>query len=296
MTVYQISTMLCLYAPTEVHLERMPTKRAMTSPSARFESKIVIQSDTGCHVWTGARDLNGYAQFKFGGRCWLGHVWIWVRKRGEIPEGQEIDHVCRNTSCVNIDHLELVTRAENMRRRKIAQATLKSRDGDDDVPDRTLRDRRKKISDDKVATAALHLRPLKAAIWYALLGETKSAAESAAKIATAGDKGVTDAELKALVKAAKGDVYEDARAGTNAYNARLTQYALMLWLVRAIESAALAPAQNVPFGVKQLQAVLAGFGGSLAGFKEVRLDLVELLHGISGDDLSLLVSELQRAA
>jgi hypothetical protein len=33
-----------------------------------------------------------------------------------VPEGLELDHLCRNTGCVNPDHLEPVTHAENMRR------------------------------------------------------------------------------------------------------------------------------------------------------------------------------------
>lgn len=35
---------------------------------------------------------------------------------GEIPQGLELDHLCRNPTCVNPDHLEPVTHAENMRR------------------------------------------------------------------------------------------------------------------------------------------------------------------------------------
>ena len=36
---------------------------------------------------------------------------------GPIPDGREIDHLCRNHRCVNPDHLEPVTHLENMRRR-----------------------------------------------------------------------------------------------------------------------------------------------------------------------------------
>jgi hypothetical protein len=37
--------------------------------------------------------------------------------KGPIPDGLEIDHTCRNTRCVNPEHLEAVTHAENLRRR-----------------------------------------------------------------------------------------------------------------------------------------------------------------------------------
>jgi hypothetical protein len=38
---------------------------------------------------------------------------LWERERGPIPEGYEPDHLCRNTLCVNLDHVEIVTKAEN---------------------------------------------------------------------------------------------------------------------------------------------------------------------------------------
>jgi hypothetical protein len=44
---------------------------------------------------------------------------------GPIPPGLELDHLCRNPLCVNPDHLEPVTRAENMRRRSVAQTHCK---------------------------------------------------------------------------------------------------------------------------------------------------------------------------
>ena len=40
---------------------------------------------------------------------------------GNIPEGLELDHLCRNTSCVNPAHLEAVTRNENMLRAKLSR-------------------------------------------------------------------------------------------------------------------------------------------------------------------------------
>lgn len=44
------------------------------------------------------------------------HQIIWEMLVGPIPDGLELDHLCRNRKCVNPDHLELVTRLENMRR------------------------------------------------------------------------------------------------------------------------------------------------------------------------------------
>ena len=45
-----------------------------------------------------------------------GHRWAYQFCIGPIPAGLQVDHLCRNTLCVNPDHLEAVTRTENIRR------------------------------------------------------------------------------------------------------------------------------------------------------------------------------------
>ena len=50
----------------------------------------------------------------------LAHRVAWEDARGPIPDGLTIDHLCRVRNCVNVEHLELVTIAENNRRKKIA--------------------------------------------------------------------------------------------------------------------------------------------------------------------------------
>jgi hypothetical protein len=44
------------------------------------------------------------------------HVLVWQAKNGEVPEGLELDHLCRNRACCNPSHLEPVTGSENVRR------------------------------------------------------------------------------------------------------------------------------------------------------------------------------------
>lgn len=44
------------------------------------------------------------------------HREIYINHHGDIPNGMVIDHLCRNRSCINIDHLEAVTNRENLKR------------------------------------------------------------------------------------------------------------------------------------------------------------------------------------
>lgn len=73
---------------------------------------------TPCWVWNLAVMPNGYGQqAKPGGRgTALAHRVYYEEARGPIPAGLDIDHLCRVRACVNPDHLEPVTRSENLRR------------------------------------------------------------------------------------------------------------------------------------------------------------------------------------
>lgn len=69
-----------------------------------------------CWLWIGGVNGRGYATIKDGGRTFYVHVLTWVESNGPVPDGLELDHLCRNTRCCNPSHLEPVTHAENMRR------------------------------------------------------------------------------------------------------------------------------------------------------------------------------------
>lgn len=83
----------------------------------RFMEKV-RSTPSGCMEWTGGTNGAGYGLFFTdwaGGRDLkeLAHRWSYAQHIGPIPEGMVIDHLCRNTLCVNPDHLEPVTRRVN---------------------------------------------------------------------------------------------------------------------------------------------------------------------------------------
>ncbi len=70
-----------------------------------------------CWVWTAYCLPGGYGQFGVSsGHMVLAHRWIWEQENGPIPEGWELDHLCRTRNCVRVSHLELVKHVVNCRR------------------------------------------------------------------------------------------------------------------------------------------------------------------------------------
>ena len=82
---------------------------------SRFWQKTQIL-DSGCWGWTGAIDAEGYARFRWQGRNALAHRVAYEHCVSSVPKGLDLDHLCRNHPCVNPEHLEPVTRRENLRR------------------------------------------------------------------------------------------------------------------------------------------------------------------------------------
>ncbi len=98
---------------------------ALDSIYLRMMAKVEIDTDSGCWNWTGgtiAPDPSSSTR-EFRGRIELyrrgyrAYRVMYELLKGDIPEGMTLHHLCRNPRCVNPDHLEPVSHAENTRRR-----------------------------------------------------------------------------------------------------------------------------------------------------------------------------------
>lgn len=81
----------------------------------RFHEKYEVDATSGCWQWTAAT-TNGYGRVKWNGVLHLAHRLSYEHYVGDIPDGLELDHLCRNRGCINPAHLEPVTRRENILR------------------------------------------------------------------------------------------------------------------------------------------------------------------------------------
>jgi hypothetical protein len=79
---------------------------------------------TPCHIWIRSLDEHGYGQRSQGGRMRRAHIVAWEEQNGLVPDGFELDHLCRVRACRNPDHLELVTSQENFRRGNAPNAVI----------------------------------------------------------------------------------------------------------------------------------------------------------------------------
>ena len=101
--------------------ERRGPYRVRRSLEERFWARIAAVDWEQCWPWLGAISDNGYGNISW--RDWSGgvgvtrhvstHIYAYTLLVGPVPEGLELDHICRRRHCCNPAHLEPVTRREN---------------------------------------------------------------------------------------------------------------------------------------------------------------------------------------
>ncbi|WP_278255634.1 HNH endonuclease signature motif containing protein [Nocardioides convexus] len=77
---------------------------------------FVSFDDSGCWLWVGKVNPNGYGAFAVNGKWRYAHRVALALLVEEVPIDLEVDHLCEVRDCVNPDHLEVVTAGTNMRR------------------------------------------------------------------------------------------------------------------------------------------------------------------------------------
>jgi len=83
------------------------TKVSMTGPKTQYARKR-------CWIWTANENGHGYGVMRFRNKRIYAHMLSFLIHKGEIPDGKEIDHICRTRNCVRPSHLRAVTHRENM--------------------------------------------------------------------------------------------------------------------------------------------------------------------------------------
>ncbi len=75
-----------------------------------------VEKTETCWNWVGPINKGKYGTIQENGKTYLVHRIAYQQLVGEVPTGLVLDHLCRNTKCVNPQHLEPVTQSENVRR------------------------------------------------------------------------------------------------------------------------------------------------------------------------------------
>jgi len=81
---------------------------------ARFHTKYCVDEVTDCWNWRGNLSQDGYGQFHYNGATTVAHRFIYECTHGAIPGNMTVHHQCNNRACVNLNHLELLSKRDNV--------------------------------------------------------------------------------------------------------------------------------------------------------------------------------------
>lgn len=99
------------------------------SLASYVEARCIPEPNSGCWLWLLSAGSHGYGNAidpdlrhkRNPAGATVAHRVSYKAFKGPIPDGYEVDHLCRNRLCVNPDHLEAVTPLENERRLAVSQ-------------------------------------------------------------------------------------------------------------------------------------------------------------------------------
>lgn len=120
------------------------------TPDEAFLARTEPLLWSSCVVWTGATDRKGYGSLRVDGRTVYAHRYAWEREHGPVPDTMEVDHMCFERSCCNVDHLRVATRQQNMQNRSGSNLGR-------DLPRGVTRHRRRYVAQVKHNGANLYL-------------------------------------------------------------------------------------------------------------------------------------------
>jgi hypothetical protein len=129
----------------------------------RLERWSIPEPNSGCTLWLGAACKHGYGRIQVPGRGpKLAHRIAYEVKNGPIPEGLKLLHKCDNPGCINPDHLQPGTQAEN-----VADMMAKGRENRDPRPyHQGTKNPNSYITEDLVRNVLLSDLPQKAAAYH----------------------------------------------------------------------------------------------------------------------------------
>jgi hypothetical protein len=129
-------------------IRRVPVADRLWAKVDTTTGPVLVRRLGRCWVWEGSVDGKGYGLLRVGGALEKAHRVAYELVVGPVPEGLQLDHLCRLRRCVRPSHLEPATNRENTLRGAAPNVALHlaglcSRghavEGDNRAPDGTCR-------------------------------------------------------------------------------------------------------------------------------------------------------------